>query len=57
MKKLILLFMASSFLFSCAGEKVKLSCEEKINETKEEKKEREYFCKNPTKKGYYRIEL
>jgi len=39
-------------LVSCAGEKIKISCEEKINETKEEKKEREYFCQNPAKKGY-----
>ena len=35
MKKLILLLIALSFLFSCAGEKN--NCEEKENETEVEK--------------------
>ena len=56
MKKLLLLILISTFLFSCSSADIDF-CEEKQNETKEEKEKREYFCQNPVKKGYYKIEL
>ena len=51
MKNLLLLLLALSFLVSCADEKIDF-CEEKINETKEEKKEGEWFCGNPAKRDF-----
>ena len=55
MKKLILLLFALSFLFSCAGEKI--DCEEKENETEEEKVWKKWNCPDLARKGHIDVKI
>ncbi len=55
MKKLILLLLALSFLFSCANEKI--DCEEKENETEVENVWKKWNCPNLARKGHVEVEI